>query len=208
MNSSKFRLLALAALVLGSVATAYACGDEDKASKASASVASAGSSCCASKNSAAVAKASGGCESKSSKASSASLASAKGSDHCASMKSAGADGSCAKGAVAKGECTYGASSVTFAGTCPTADEADYSFFVSGAECQGTGTAVAKTIKAMPGVASVTVDYDTHMAYVCANSKTANKKAIQTALKKAGYSDVKFVSQERDNCKKSHGKIEA
>jgi copper chaperone CopZ len=205
VNSSKFRLLAVAALVLGSVATAYACGDEDKSSNTSASVAKAGSSCCASKSSNAVAKASG----SENKSASAALASKDG-DHCASMKSAGANG-CAKGAkntVASSECTYGASSVTYAGTCPSANEADYSFFVSGAECQGTGTAVAKTIKAMPGVASVTVDYENHMAYVCTNSKTASKKAIQNTLKKAGYSDVKFVSQERDNCAKSHGKIEA
>jgi hypothetical protein len=47
-----------------------------------------------------------------------------------------------------------------------------------------------------------------MAYVCADSKAANKKAIQSSLKKAGYSNVKFVSQTRENCGKSHGKVEA
>jgi copper chaperone CopZ len=181
---------------VGSVATAYACGDEDKTSKASASLANAGGSC-ASKTSATVAKSGGGCCAKDA---SAALAS-KSADHCAK-------GASMKGAVAKGECTYGESSVTLTGTCPTANEADYAFFVSGAECQGTGSEVARTIKAIPGVASVTVDYDKHMAYVCADSKAANKKAIQSSLKKAGYSNVKFVSQTRENCGKSHGKVEA
>jgi len=209
VNSSKIRLLALAALVLGSVATAYACGDEDKktSSSASASVASAtkagGDGCCASKSktSAAVAtKSAGSCGE--SKGASASLASATGAggDHCAKNKPSAA--------LASGDCTYGEASVTLAGACPAKNEADYSFFVAGAECKGTGSEVARAVKATKGVSSVTVDYENHMVYVCADGKTASKKAIQNSLKKAGYEDVKFVSQTRDNCQKSHGKIEA
>ncbi len=206
MNSSKFRLLAIAALLLGSVATAHACGDESKkSSNASAAVASATKSadgCCASKaskTSATVAKASGSCDSKSASASFASATQGAGGDHCAKGKSA---------SLASGDCTYGEASVTLAGACPAKNEADYAFFVSGAECKGTGSEVARAVKATKGVSSVTVDYENHMVYVCADSKTASKKAIQNSLKKAGYDEVKFVSQARENCQKSHGKIEA
>ena len=111
-------------------------------------------------------------------------------------------------ALASGNCSYGENTVTFAGACPKDNEADYSFVVSGAECMGTGTAVAKAIKAVPGVMAVTVDYETHMAYVCADGKKASKKAIEKSLKEAGYKEVKFVNAEKANCQKSHGKVEA
>jgi copper chaperone CopZ len=206
VNSSKIRLLAIAALLVSSVATAYACGDEDKktSSNASASVASAekADGCCASKaskSSNAVAKSASGCESKGASASLASVTKGAGGDHCAKNKTS---------ALASGECTYGEKSVTLAGACPAKNEADYSFFVAGAECKGTGSEVARAVKATKGVSSVTVDYANHMVYVCADGKTASKKAIQNSLKKAGYEDVKFVSQARENCQKSHGKVEA
>jgi copper chaperone CopZ len=197
----------VAALLLGSVATAYACGDEDKkTSNASASLAGTTKSadgCCASKaskSSAALAsKSAGSCESKSASASLASATKGAGGDHCAKNKTS---------ALASGDCTYGEASVTLAGACPAKNEADYAFFVSGAECKGTGSEVARAVKAMKGVSSVTVDYENHMVYVCADSKAASKKAIQSGLKKAGYENVKFVSQARENCQKSHGKIEA
>jgi copper chaperone CopZ len=197
----------VAALLLGSVATAYACGDEDKkTSNASASLASttkAADGCCASKaskSSAALAsKSASGCESKSASASLASATKGAGGDHCAKNKTS---------ALASGECTYGEASVTLAGACPAKNEADYAFFVSGAECKGTGSEVARAVKATKGVSSVTVDYENHMVYVCADGKAASKKAIQSSLKKAGYEEVKFVSQARENCQKSHGKIEA
>ena len=103
---------------------------------------------------------------------------------------------------------YGKNTVTASGACPTKNEADYSFFVAGAECKGTGSAVVQAVKSVKGVASVTVDYDTHMVYVCADGKTASKQAIEKSLKTAGYDEVKFVKNSKDNCQKSHGKVEA
>ena len=192
--------------MIGSVATAYACGEDKKTSEnSSASLASttkAADGCCASKASKstnAVAKSASGCESKGASASLASVTKGAGGDHCAKNKTS---------ALASGDCTYGETSVTLAGACPAKNEADYSFFVAGAECKGTGSEVARAVKATKGVSSVTVDYANHMVYVCADGKTASKKAIQNSLKKAGYEDVKFVSQARENCQKSHGKVEA
>jgi copper chaperone CopZ len=148
------------------------------------------------------------------------------SDGCAtkgtSAKVAGADGCCAKGAKvasADGEhcaagskssmaLAYGKNTVTASGACPTKNEADYSFFVAGAECKGTGSAVVQAVKSVKGVASVTVDYDKHMVYVCADGKTASKQAIEKSLKTAGYDEVKYVNTAKDNCQKSHGKVEA
>jgi len=198
--SSKLKLFAVGLLVIGSASYAYACGDDNKSSSAQASVASTSGSSCATMSKAECASkvASGQCASHKASASSASLASSTG-DHC---------GGAAKSASLAGVCTYGASSVTYAGSCPAAHEADYSFAIAGAECQGTGAAAAKAIKSVKGVASVTVDYDKHMAYVCADSKTANQKAIAKSLKAAGFDDVKFVSAEKQNCAKSHGKVNA
>jgi copper chaperone CopZ len=197
--SSKLKLFAVGLLVIGSASYAYACGDDNKSSSAQASVASTSGSSCATMSKAECASkvASGQCASHKASASSASLASSAG-DHCGA----------AKGASMAGQCTYGASSVTYAGACPAANEADYSFAIAGAECQGTGAAAAKAIKSVKGVASVTVDYDKHMAYVCADSKTANQKAIAKSLKAAGFDEVKFVSVEKQNCAKSHGKVNA
>ena len=56
--------------------------------------------------------------------------------------------------------------------------------------------------------AVTVDYENHMAYVCADGKKASKKAIEKSLKEAGYKEVKFVNAEKANCQKSHGKVQA
>ncbi|MEO6463819.1 MAG: heavy-metal-associated domain-containing protein [Candidatus Eisenbacteria bacterium] len=153
----------------------------------SASTVSAGAGCCAKG-----AKSAGA-------ASGAVLTSTAGGDHCASG---------AKGAKTAGECTYGETSVTMAGTCPAKNEANYSFYIAGVENRNAGTAAAQAIKSVKGVASVTVDYDKRMAYVCADGKTASKKAIEKSLKSAGYGEVKFVNASKQNCQKSHGKVEA
>lgn len=134
-----------------------------------------------------------------SSASSVVLTSTAGGDHCASG---------AKGAKMAGECTYGENSVTMAGTCPAKNEANYSFYIAGAENRGAGMAAAQAIKSVKGVASVTVDYDKRMAYICADGKAASKKAIEKSLKNAGYDEVKFVNASKQNCQKSHGKVEA
>jgi len=164
---------------------------------------------------------SGGCGAKSAtKVASGDACATKG----ASAKMAGADGCCAKGAKgtmasAEGDhcaansksamaLAYGKNTVTSAGACPTKNDANYSFYVKGAECKGTGTEVAQAVKSVKGVASVTVDYDKHMVYVCADGKTASKQAIEKSLKSAGYDQVKFVNDSKDNCSKSHGKVEA
>ncbi len=153
----------------------------------SASTVSAGAGCCAKGAKAA------------SSASSVVLTSTAGGDHCASG---------AKGAKMAGECTYGENSVTMAGTCPAKNEANYSFYIAGAENRGAGMAAAQAIKSVKGVASVTVDYDKRMAYICADGKAASKKAIEKSLKNAGYDEVKFVNASKQNCQKSHGKVEA
>ena len=205
MSSNRIKLLVVGIMVFGVTAQAYACGDDNKAKGTSASYSSSeksGADCCASKSAnAKMTKAE--CAAKMTKAEcSAKMSSASvvaTSEHCSGASQA------SKVAAA---CTYGENSVTMASSMPTKNEADYAFYVSGAECQGTGTSVAKTVKSVKGVAAVTVDYDKHMVYVCADGKTASKQAIEKSLKTAGYDDVKFVSVSKQNCSKSHGKIEA
>ena len=204
MSTNKFRLLAIGIVLLGTASSAFACGDDKKESNTSASVASTekasdAKACCAKGANKSASMASKDCSSAKSASSSVVLTSTAGGDHCASG---------AKSAVAGGECTYGETTVTMAGTCPAKNEADYSFYVAGAECRGTGTAAARAIKSVKGVASVTVDYENHMVYVCADSKAASKKAIEKSLKTAGYDEVKFVNASKQNCQKSHGKVEA
>jgi copper chaperone CopZ len=221
--SKTLKLLAIGIMVFGVTSHAYACGDEKKDKSTSASYSStekAEAGCCASKSAkaskvaltgsskeqcatkmtsaeCAAKMAKGECSSK--KMSSASLASTAGGDHCATGS---------KASKVAGNLTYGESTVTMAGACPAKNEADYAFYVSGAECKGTGTSVAHTVKALKGVASVTVDYDNHMVYVCADGKAASKQAIEKSLKNAGYDQVKFVNASKQNCSKSHGKVEA
>lgn len=193
MFSSKIKVLAICALALGAANYAFACGDKDKTSDSQASYSSTeGSTGCTrmTKEACAAKMAAGQCSTKGAKASHAVMASGS---------------SCAHGDMAS-ECVYGENTVTMAGTCPANHEADYSFAIAGAECQGTGAAAAKAIKSVRGVASVTIDYDKHMAYVCADNRTANQKAIAKSLKKAGFDDVKFVSASKENCAKSHGKL--
>ena len=194
MFKTSIKLLALAVLMFGAATTASACGDEKKDNAQASYTSTSGSNCASAskmtKEECAAKMAAGGCASKSA---SATVASA---DHCAG----------AKGAMA--ECTYGETSVTYAGACPAGNDADYSFAIAGAECKGTGAAAAKAIKSVKGVASVTVDYDKHMAYVCADKRTASQKSIEKSLKNAGFEGVKFVSASKENCAKSHGKIDA
>jgi len=193
--SNRIKFLAVGIALIGATSLAYACdGDKASTKSTSASQVSTEASGCASKASATKVASADGCCAKGSKAS-ATMASAAG-DHCAAGS---------KSAMAL---AYGKNTVTSAGTCPAKNEADYSFYVAGAECKGTGSAVAQTVKSVKGVASVTVDYDKHMVYVCADGKTASKQAIEKSLKSAGYDEVKFVNASKTNCSKSHGKVEA
>jgi len=187
---TSIKALALSVLVLGAAASAYACGD-DKKDNAQASYTSTSGSSCASKMSkeACAAKMAAG-ECKAHASNSATLA---GADHCASGTK---------------DAVYSENCVTYSGACAAGRDADYSFAISGAECKGTGAAAAKAIKSVKGVASVTVDYDKHMAYVCAD-KSVNQKTIAKSLKSAGFDDVKFVNASKENCAKSHGaKVDA
>jgi copper chaperone CopZ len=195
--SSRIKVLAICALALGAANYAFACGDKDKTSDSQASYSSTEGSTCAgkmSKEACAAKMAAGQCSAKGVKASHAVMAST--------------GTSCSHGDMAASECVYGENTVTMAGTCPANHEADYSFAIAGAECQGTGAAAAKAIKSVKGVASVTIDYDKHMAYVCADNRTADQKAIAKSLKKAGFDGVKFISASKENCAKSHGKLDA
>ena len=194
MFKTSIKVLALSVLVLGAAASAYACGDDKKDNSSASYTSTEGSSCAGkmSKEACAAKMAAGECKAHASN--SAAVASA---DHCTG------------GAKDASMAVYGDNTVTYAGACAAGNDADYSFAISGAECKGTGAAAAKAIKATKGVASVTVDYDKHMAYVCADKRTCNQKAIAKSLKNAGFDDVKFVNASKENCAKSHGgKIDA
>jgi copper chaperone CopZ len=199
--TNRIKLLAVGIAMIGAASVAFACGDEKKESNTQASVASADAKACCAKGTSAASKLATkeSCGAKSGTA--AAFASTAGGDHCAA-------GSKASKSAALAGCTYGETTVTMAGACPSKNEADYSFYVAGAECRGTGTSVAKTVKSLKGVASVTVDYENHMVYVCADGKAASRKAIEKSLKTAGYDEVKFVNASKQNCQKSHGKVEA
>jgi copper chaperone CopZ len=181
-------------MVLGAATNAFACGDEKKDGSQASYTSTEGSTCSGKMSKECAAKMAAG-ECKGAKNSNVSLVAA--GDHC----------NMAKGA-SMAQCTYGANSVTYAGACAVGHDADYSFAVEGAECQGTGAACAKAIKSIKGVASVTVDYDKHMAYVCADKRSVSQKTIEKSLKNAGFDQVKFVSASKENCAKSHGKIDA
>ena len=200
MISNKIKFLAVGIALIGAASFAYACdGDKSSSKNTSASVASTEGAGCGTKSASATKVASAdACCAKGAKASktSATLASTAGGDHCAAGS---------KSAMAL---AYGKNTVTAAGACPAKNEADYSFYVAGAECKGTGSAVAQAVKSVKGVSSVTVDYANHMVYVCADGKAASKKAIESSLKTAGYDEVKFVNASKNNCSKSHGKVEA
>lgn len=194
MFKTSIKVLALSVLVLGAAASAYACGDEKKDNSSASYTSTEGSSCAGkmSKEACAAKMAAGECKSHASN--SAAVASA---DHCGS------------GAKDASMAVYGENTVTYAGACAAGNDADYSFAISGAECKGTGAAAAKAIKSVKGVASVTVDYEKHMAYVCADKRACNQKTIAKSLKNAGFDDVKFVNASKENCAKSHGaKIDA
>ncbi len=197
MRLNKMQSLAFALVVVGaSAAVALSCPNSDKSASKDASTAayvSAGGTC-------------------SGHASSAGNVTADVKGDCPASKNCPA-GACphgAKGASAvAAACTFGRNSVTMAGgSCSMAHEADYAFNVSGVDGKDSGASAVKAIKSLKGVAAVTVDYANHMAYVCADNRTADQKAIAGSLKKAGFADVKFVSQDKANCAKSHGKLPA
>ncbi len=195
MISNRIKFLAVGIALVGAASFAYAC-DGHKASSKSASASLVSS------------EGAGSSSQSATKVASGDACAAKGAKGATSASLAGADGCCAKGAKSTMAMAYGKNSVTAAGACPAKNEADYSFYVAGAECKSTGAAVAQTVKSVKGVSSVTVDYENHMVYVCADGKTASKKTIEKSLKTAGYDEVKFVSTSKNNCSKSHGKVEA
>ena len=208
MLSSKIKVLALSVLFLGAATYAFACGDNDKTSQTQASYSSADGANCAgkmSKEACAAKMAAGQCAAHGATASNAGAGASCSMTKGASMA---AGSSCSMKSAATAQCVYGENTVTMAGACPAGNDADYSFAIAGAECQGTGAAAAKAIKSVKGVASVTVDYDKHMAYVCADKRATNASAIAKSLKKAGFDGVRFVSDSKANCARSHGKIDA
>ncbi len=199
MISNRIKFLAVGIALVGAASFAYACdGDKASAKNTSASQVSSEGAGCASKASAKMASA---------KMASAEGCCAKGAKTSATMASASGD-HCAAGSKSAMALAYGKNTVTSAGSCPAKNEADYSFYVAGAECKGTGSAVAQTVKSVKGVASVTVDYANQMVYVCADGKTASRKSIEKSLKSAGFDEVKYVGTAKSNCSKSHGKVEA
>jgi len=198
--SNKIKLLVIGIALLGAASVTYACdGAKKDAKNTSATSASADGGSCAAKHAGAKTASTEGCAMKTASGDACAM---KG----AGAKTAGADGCCAKGA--SSAMAYGKNTVMSGGACPTANEANYSFYVAGAECKDTGSAVVKAVKSVKGVASVSVDYDKHMLYVCADGKTASKQAIEKSLKTAGYSEVKFISDSKKNCPMMHAKVEA
>ncbi len=218
MRALKIQTLGLALLVVAaSAATAIACPNNDK-SASTASYTSAGKGECAAHSSTMTADAKGNCPATkdcpagacpySGKTTSAVAASAEHGS-CGMSKSAMAASGCSMHGASAGDCAFGKNTVTMSGAaCPVGHEADYAFMVKGADCKGMSETAVKAIKSLKGVSSVTVDYKNHMAYVCADSRTATQTAIAGTLKKAGFDAVKFVSQDKANCAKSHGKVEA
>jgi len=213
VRSIKFQTLAIALLVVGaSAVAAIACPNNDK-SASTASYTSAGKGECSMHSSNVTADAKGSAKDcpagacpYSGKTTSAVAASSEHAS-CGMSKSAMAGGSCSMNSA--GACSFGKNTVTMSGaSCPVAHEADYAFMVKGADCQGSSESAVKAIKGVKGVSSVTVDYAHHMAYVCADSRTANQVVIAGTLKKAGFDGVKFVNQDKANCAKSHGKVQA
>ena len=148
MITNKFRLLAVGFRVGRCATSASACGDDKKGNPSATASAASGCERRRTKASRAKVASADGCRRRSPRARSAVHASTAGGDHCARAPSGG-----------DGRSAYGETTVTMAGACPAKNEADYSFYVAGAECRGTGTAAAKAIKSVKGVASVTVDYD-------------------------------------------------
>jgi copper chaperone CopZ len=197
--SNKIKLLAIGIALLGAATVTYACDGAKKGTTASSASTSADGGSCAAKHAGAKTASAEGCAMK-----------AASGDACAmkgtGAKMAGADGCCAKDG--KSTMAYGKTTVMATGACPTENEANYAFYVAGAECKDTGSAVVKAVKSVKGVGTVTVDYDTHMLYVCADRKTASKQAIEKSLKSAGYAEVKFVDDSKKNCARMHGKVEA
>ena len=193
MFKTTIKALALSLLVIGAASHAYACGD-DKKDGSQASLTSTEGSTCASK--------------MSKEACAAQMAAGECKNHAsATMASAGGDACCKNKDAAMA--VYGDNTVTYAGACAAGHDADFSFAIAGAECKGTGAAAAKAIKSVKGVASVTVDYDKHMAYVCTDNRVCSAKAIEKSLKNAGFDGVKYVNASKENCAKSHGaKIDA
>jgi copper chaperone CopZ len=223
MRLYKMQSLAFALVVVGaSAAVALSCPNSDKSASKDASTASyvsAGGTCSAHAANAAnvTADVKGDCPASKNcpagacphgaKATSAVAAGATHENGCGMSKSAMAGGSCSMHDAAA--CVFGKNSVTMAGgACSMAHEADYAFNVRGVDCKDSGESAVKAIKALKGVAAVTVDYATHMAYICSDNRTADQKAIASSLKKAGFADVKFVSQDKANCARSHGKLAA
>ena len=188
MISNKIKLLVIGIALIGAASVSYACDGAKKGTTASSASASADGGSCAMKSA--------------TKTASGDACAMKGT----SAKTAGADGCCAKGA--SSAMAYGKHTVSVSGACPTKNEANYSYYVAGAECKDTGSAVVKAVQSVKGVGSVTVDYETHMLYICADGKTASKQAIEKSLKTAGYSKVKFVDDSKANCAKMHAKVEA
>jgi copper chaperone CopZ len=223
MRLNKIQSLALALVVVGaSAAVALSCPNSDKSASKDASTASyvsAGGTCSGHATSAAnvTADVKGDCPASKNcpagacphgaKGASAVAAAATHEGGCTMSKSAMASGECSMHDAAA--CTFGKNSVTMAGgACSMTHEADYAFNVSGVDCKDSGASAVRAIKSLKGVAAVTVDYAKHMAYVCADNRTADQKTIASSLKKAGFADVKFVSQDKANCAKSHGKLAA
>jgi copper chaperone CopZ len=204
VRAFKIQTLGLALLVVAaSAATAIACPNNDK----SASTASAAGECPyahGNANASLASTAHEGC------GASATAASAhEGCGMSAKSASLASAGSCSMHGAAAGACTFGKNSVTMAGeACAGARNADYALAVKSADCPGTSQAVAKAIKAMKGVAAVTVDYKAHMAYVCADGRTCDATSLVDCLKKAGFADAKFVNADHANCAKSHGKVQS
>ena len=189
----KLALLGAAAALLVAAGTpgyAYACDKENKSASATVAkseaktqavpaVASGSSSCAAKKSSAAVA--SGSCAAKNV----TTLAGAGG--QCGSKAvHASSDGHC-------GEKGTKSTNAKMAAECAEGECADLVFTVAdmnGDCCTGK---IEKALASVKGVHGVWVDSETKKAYVCASTaKKIDTKAALKNLKKAGFSNAKYV----------------
>ena len=208
MRANRISTLAFALMVVGaSAVVAVACPNNDKS--ASNTTADAGGCPYAHSSNANASLASTAHEGCGASATSAKMAAHEGCGESATKASMASAGGCSMHGASAGACTFGKNAVTMTGAaCPAAREADYAFAVKGADCQGTSEAAVKAIHSLKGVSAVTVDYKSHMAYVCADGRTCDATSVVACLKKAGFADAKFVNADKANCAKSHGKVQA
>ena len=204
----KLTLLGAAVAVL--VATggyAYACGEKENKSSTSAAVASSDA-----KSQTVPAVASGGsCAAKKATTVSSGACAAKGSNAKSATVLTGAGGSCGSktssaSLAGADHCTGKATKAVnakMAEECAKGECADLVFTIADMDGDCCSGKVESALASVKGVHGVWVDAETKKAYVCASTaKKIDTKAALKNLKKAGFSNAKYVGVETAEVKKA------